>query len=163
MEDISLDYNNPYLYVGGVATLSMLLNAYCCYRNCKANKAEKNKLQTKKVRNNNKQYKKREENIELTRQFENVVLPKFENIPEPDIEAGIPAATTTTTTTTGISTASQTQSIDEAINTKLEPIEEQVETTESTTQTEDCELYEMMGERFSQELEFYKQMNIKKR
>ena len=161
MEDISLDYNNPYLYVGGVATLSMLLNVYCCYRNCKANKAEKNKLQTKKVRNNNKQYKKREENIELTRQFENVVLPKFENIPEPDIEAGIPAATTTTTT--GISTASQTQSIDEAINTKLEPIEEQVETADSTTQTEDCELYEMMGERFSQELEFYKQMNIKKR
>ena len=159
MEDISLDYNNPYLYVGGVATLSMLMNVYCCYRNCKANKAEKNKLQTKKVRNNNKQYKKREENIELTRQFENVVLPKFENIPEPDIESGIPA----TTTTAGISTASQTQSIDEAINTKLEPIEEQVETTESTTQTEDCELYEMMGERFSQELEFYKQMNIKKR
>ena len=161
MEDISLDYNNPYLYVGGVATVSMLMNVYCCYRNCKANKAEKNKLQTKKVRNNNKQYKKREENIELTRQFENVVLPKFENIPEPDIEAGIPAAATTTTT--GISTASQTQSIDEATNTKLEPIEEQVETTESTTQTEDCELYEMMGERFSQELEFYKQMNIKKR
>ena len=159
MEDISLDYNNPYLYVGGVATVSMLINAYCCYRNCKANKAEKKKLQTKKLRNNSKQYKKREENIELTRQFENVVLPKFENIPEPDIEAGIPAATTTT----GISTASQTQSIDEITNTKLEPIEEQVETAESATQTEDCELYEMMGERFSQELEFYKQMNIKKR
>ena len=159
MEDISLDYNNPYLYVGGVATVSMLINAYCCYRNCKANKAEKKKLQTKKLRNNSKQYKKREENIELTRQFENVVLPKFENIPEPDIEAGIPAATTTT----GISTASQTQSIDEITNTKLEPIEEQVETADSTTQTEDCELYEMMGERFSQELEFYKQMNIKKR
>ena len=159
MEDISLDYNNPYLYVGGVATVSMLINAYCCYRNCKANKAEKKKLQTKKLRNNSKQYKKREENIELTRQFENVVLPKFENIPEPDIEAGIPAATTTT----GISTASQTQPIDEITNTKLEPIEEQVETSESATQTEDCELYEMMGDRFSRELEYYKQMNIKKR
>ena len=45
----------------------------------------------------------------------------------------------------------------------FQPIEEQVETADSTTQTEDCELYEMMGERFSQELEFYKQMNIKKR
>ena len=35
--------------------------------------------------------------------------------------------------------------------------------TDMTTQTEDCELYEMMGERFTQELEYYKTMNMKKK
>ena len=37
-----------------------------------------------------------------------------------------------------------------------------IETKETTTQTEDNDLYEMMGKRFNEELDYYRKMNMRK-
>ena len=36
MDSISLDYQNPFLYVAGAAGVSMLINFYCCLHKCRS-------------------------------------------------------------------------------------------------------------------------------
>ena len=49
------------------------------------------------------------------------------------------------------------------LDTVVEARDLEDEGKETGTQTEDSVLYDMMGERFSQELDFYKSMNINKK
>tara|TARA_S200000501_G_scaffold355617_2_gene377507 strand:+ start:1336 stop:1725 length:390 start_codon:yes stop_codon:yes gene_type:complete len=120
MDNINVDFNNPFLYVAGISTVSILTNIYCCYRRCKYNKKRE-----------------KEVNLELTSEFKNIINDVNEKIDLPKMKDQ--------------ETIIDVTIVDENKN------------TEATTQTEDCQLYEMMGDRFNQELDFYKQMNINKK
>ena len=120
MDNINVDFNNPFLYVAGISTVSILTNMYCCYRRCQYNKNRE-----------------KEVNLELTSEFKNIINDVNEKIDLPKMK-------------------DQETIIDVKI------VDEN-KSTEATTQTEDCQLYEMMGDRFNQELDFYKQMNINKK
>lgn len=146
MDNISLDSQNPFLYVAAAATISTCINLYCCVRYCRNRKDVKNN----RVRN--------QEDIELTSQFTNIVLPR---LPEEESEI---AETTTPTQPTQETQETQTSYIEnQIIDIETGPTTTKKSSTDMTTQTEDCELYEMMGERFTQELEYYKTMNMKKK
>ena len=153
MDNISLDSQNPFLYVAVAAAISTSLNIYCCLRYCR------NRKNTKNNRISN------QEDIELTSEFTNNVLPR---LPEEHEEQ----TATTTTSRLPPSTPAPTQETQETQTNYIENHIIDIETgatttkkslTNTTTQTEDCELYEMMGERFTQELEYYKTMNMKKK
>ena len=120
MDNINVDFNNPFLYVAGISTVSILTNIYCCYRRCQYNKKRE-----------------KEVNLELTSEFKNIINDVNEKIDLPKMKDQ--------------ETIIDVTIVDENKN------------TEATTQTEDCQLYEMMGDRFNQELDFYKQMNINKK
>ena len=142
MDSISLDSENPFLYVAGAASISMLINIYCCLRNCKN---RNNKVITKNSKNSKiseiyglNDPENNSDNIELTNQFTNIVLPS------------LPETPTNTPTNTP-----------ESLDIEMGNPTPHIETTEMTTQTEDCELYEMMGNRFNDELDYYKKMNMK--
>ena len=146
MDNISLDSQNPFLYVAAAATFSTCINLYCCLRYCRNRKNVNNN----RVRN--------QEDIELTSQFTNIVLPR---LPE---EEGEIAETITPTQPTQETQETQTSYIEnQIIDIETGPTTTKKSSTDMTTQTEDCELYEMMGERFTQELEYYKTMNMKKK
>tara|TARA_B100000131_G_scaffold21811_1_gene21005 strand:- start:490 stop:885 length:396 start_codon:yes stop_codon:yes gene_type:complete len=120
MDNINVDFNNPFLYLAGISTVSILTNIYCCYRRSQHNKK-----------------KEQEVNLELTSEFKNIINEVNEKIELPAMKDQ--------------ETVIDVKIVDE--NTS----------TEATTQTEDSQLYEMMGERFNQELDFYKKMNINKK
>lgn len=149
MDNISLDSENPFLYVAAAATISTCLNLYCCLRYCR----------NRKHTNNNRISN--QEDIELTSEFTNIVLPR---LPEQEEEQS--AATTsppTQTTQTEQRHETQTNYIENhIIDIETGATTTKKTSTDMTTQTEDCELYEMMGERFTQELEYYKMMNMNK-
>ena len=152
MDNISLDSTNPFLYLGGIASVSMLINIYCCLRNCRKKKekllldnkynSQNNNYNNNHNNNHNNNQYNQQDDIELTEQFANIVLPK------------LPETPTNTPTNTPSQQFSDIETGD---------IEKSNPKTDVTTQTEDCELYEMMGERFSQELDYYKAMNMKKK
>ena len=123
MDNIDIDSSNPFLYVAGFSLISVMTNIYCCYRRCKNNQ----KLEI-------------ESNIELTKEFRNVINDINENVILPEMK-------------------DEETVIDVKI---LDEPKESKETTETTTQTEDCQLYEMMGQRFNDELDFYKNAVINK-
>ena len=146
MDNISLDSQNPFLYVAAAAAISTCLNLYCCLRYCR-NKKDTNK---NRIRN--------QEDIELTSQFTNIVLPR---LPEEDEDS---SATVTPPATTQETQETQTNYIENhIIDIETGATTTKNESIDMTTQTEDCELYEMMGERFTQELEYYKTMNMRKK
>ena len=120
MDNINVDFNNPFLYVAGISTVSILTNMYCCYRRCQYNKKREQEV-----------------NLELTSEFKNVISDINQKIELPE-----------------------TKDQETVIDVKI--IDESVKNVAST-QTEDCQLYEMMGERFNEELDFYKNMNINKK
>jgi len=134
MDEIVIDYNNPFLYVGGFAALSLLTNIYCV---CKHGYCFKTK---------------KESEVELTSNDYNsrssYVDEKFVNT---KIDEETPAAVTKETGTSM------------RLDTLVEGGDLEDEGKEVATQTEDSVLYDMMGERFSQELDFYKNMNINKK
>ena len=120
MDNINVDFNNPFLYVAGISTVSILTNMYCCYRRCQYNKKREQEV-----------------NLELTSEFKNVISDINQKIELPE-----------------------TKDQETVIDVKI--IDESMKNVAST-QTEDCQLYEMMGERFNEELDFYKNMNINKK
>ena len=146
MDNISLDSGNPFLYLAGAASLSVLINVYCCLRKCRNktdNVSVKNsrKSELYELNNSDSNSINNLDNIELTDQFTNIVLPK------------LPETPTNTPTNTSTNTP---EDLD------IEMGKPTIETTDTTTQTEDCELYEMMGNRFNDELDYYRKMNMKK-
>ena len=146
MDNISLDSQNPFLYVAAAATISTCLNLYCCLRYCR------NRKDTNKNRITN------QEDIELTSEFTNIVLPR---LPEEEEDS---SATITPPPPTQETQETQTNYIENhIIDIEKGPATTKKTSADMTTQTEDCELYEMMGERFTQELEYYKTMNMKKK
>ena len=153
MDNISLDSTNPFLYLAGAAGVSMLINIYCCLHKCRnrtdkvANNSKNSELYG--LNNSDTNSENNIDNVELTDQFTNIVLP---SLPE------TPTNTPTNTQET------QTKTVEsESLEVDIEMGKPSVETTEMTTQTEDCELYEMMGARFNDELDYYKKMNMKKK
>ena len=155
MDNISLDSENPFLYLAGAAGVSLLINLYCCLHKCR-NSNEKTANNSKKtelyeLNNSDSNSVNNIDNVELTEQFTNIVLP---TLPE------TPTNVTTNTQETQTKIVNS-ESLD--IDVDIEMGKPTIETAEMTTQTEDCELYEMMGERFSQELDYYRTMNMKKK
>ena len=129
MEEIVIDYSNPFLYVGGIATISLITNVYCA---CKY-----------RWRRNNID----ESEVELT--SSNYV------VNDKNVEDGF----VTTNKIIETKDASTTMKLD----TVIEVRDKEEEPKNVTTQTEDCELYKMMGQRFNEELDFYKNAVINKK
>ena len=134
MSEIDIDFNNPFLYVGGFAALSLLTNIYCVCKHASCFKTKK------------------EGEVELTsNDFNSKSSYVDENFVNSKIDEETPA-----TTTKEIGTTMR-------LDTVVEARDLEDEGKETGTQTEDSVLYDMMGERFSQELDFYKNMNINKK
>lgn len=119
MDALNIDYANPFLYLAGISTVSVLTNIYCCFR---------------RYKHNNR--KEQEANIELTTDFKTIIQDVNERIVSPEMKDQ--------------ETVIDVKIIDET------------KKNEATTQTEDCQLYEMMGARFNEELDFYKNAVINK-
>ena len=149
MDNISFDSGNPFLYLAGAASVSMLINVYCCLRKCKNNNNDKKENLTQQDNLN------QISNIELTEQFQNVVIPNTSE----DKSNTSEDKSNTSEDKSKISKETQTHNVENYVI----DIETGNRKTDVTTQTEDCELYDMMGERFSQELDYYKAMNMKKK
>ena len=129
MEEIVIDYSNPFLYVGGIAAISLMTNVYCAckYRWCRNNIDETE--------------------VELT--SSNYVV-NDENVEDGFVERNKIIETKDASTTMKLDTV-------------IEVRDKEEEPKNVTTQTEDCELYKMMGERFNEELDFYKNAVINKK
>ena len=127
--DFELTFENPLLYAAGFSALSVLVNVYCCYRNCcgggRGGRGGRDAV---------------EESVELTKFDSRPVV--AESRADVDLEAG-----------NGVESQDG-----EDKNRKLvfKPA-----TSDDSTQTEDCAFYEMMGSRFSNELDYYQRMNMK--
>ena len=123
MEHISLDLSNPFLYLSGIAAISMITNLYCCYRNCNERRnlkiLKQEEIELTEAKHRDAELK----NAEFTSaEFTNVVLP----------------STTNTNNTTNNDTYLSNQTSEQDIETGIVKVE--IETSETTTQTEDCEL-----------------------
>lgn len=129
MEEIVIVYSNPFLYVGGIAAISLMTNVYCA---CKY-----------RWRRNNID----ESEVELT--SSNYVV-NDENVEDGFVERNKIIETKDASTTMKLDTV-------------IEVRDQEEEPKNVTTQTEDCELYKMMGQRFNEELDFYKNAVINKK
>ena len=128
MEEIVIDYSNPFLYVGGIAVVSLLTNVYCaCKYRCNKNNVD-------------------ESEVELTTSD---YAANQSTIEEDSIPTNKEVETRDASTTMRLDTV-------------IEVRDQEEEPKNATTQTEDCELYKMMGERFNEELDFYKNAVINK-
>lgn len=129
MEEIVIDYSNPFLYVGGIATISLITNVYCA---CKY-RWRRNNIDESEVELTSSNYVVNDENIEDGFVTTNKIIETKD--------------------------ASTTMKLD----TVIEVRDKEEEPKNVTTQTEDCELYKMMGQRFNEELDFYKNAVINKK
>lgn len=128
MEEIVIDYSNPFLYVGGIAVVSLMTNVYCA---CKY-RWNKNTIDETEVELTSSDYAVNQTALEEGSLTNNKVVETKD--------------------------ASTTMRLD----TVIEVRDQEEEPKNATTQTEDCELYKMMGERFNEELDFYRKAVINK-
>lgn len=140
IQDFELSFENPLLYAAGVSAVSLLVNVYFCCRRCRGT-GRQGRAGV-------------EESVELTR-FDSrpVVLESDADAvvdADLDLEVGLDAEVDS-----GVDVG-----IGQQKNRKLTFTPS---TSEDSTQTEDCAFYEMMGARFSDELDYYQRMNMGKR
>lgn len=144
IQDFEVSFENPLLYAAGVSAVSLLVNVYFCCRRCRGS-ARRGRAGV-------------EESVELTSFDSRPVVPESDADAvvdaDLDLEVGLDAE------------------VDPEIDAEVDPeVGEQKNrkltftpaTSEESTQTEDCAFYEMMGARFSDELDYYQRMNMGKR
>ena len=156
IQDFEVSFENPLLYAAGVSALSLLVNVYFCCRRCRGS-GRQGRAGI-------------EESVELTRFDSRPVVPESDADAvvdaDLDLEVGLDAEVDAELD------AKVDAEVDAELDAKVDAEVGQQKnrkltftpaTSEDSTQTEDCAFYEMMGARFSDELDYYQRMNMGKR